>query len=390
MAKQPRPSPRQCATTRGCGFGEFWDDDEALRVAEAKYPNVTAVCQQLRSELREIQRQFVEKVERRLEEAVNMDHMDAMSMKPPRTTPGKQEEFASPSPRILQRFAADLNVRLPKGQYSALSITEKNRDPTDRQSKWASEWLESADSGELDIYTCLGLSNCFSWTPDTRKIMFKAIAVTFLQIVVPMCLLISEFNMGVRAGPADDDLGFRLTGFTLFGYAIFNMYLGASDECRTSLLNMMMHYRTIPMGNWFPLIAGEISNVFTAFVLCFALYSIFTTQTHPPDLILNAVAVNFLGDCDGNFVNNEMKEEAVRNFKEMTEDLFASDQDHAEDPAIETGLVRLIRRVLNLILAAGVVGCTLFLLYPTGSDETGDVIASNMSDINSTLNLSEG
>mmetsp|Transcript_142887 Transcript_142887/g.252242 ORF Transcript_142887/g.252242 Transcript_142887/m.252242 type:complete len:395 (+) Transcript_142887:99-1283(+) len=385
-------SPRSCST-RGCGYWDFFDDDPSMRGAQmsesmkASNPNLIALCKQLRLELRDSQRQFAAEVERRIEEALNLDAVT-------RVKAGRQKPLGG-SPRDLQRFAPDLRLAVPWKKES--NYTALNREPTDEprerrepgamQAKWAAEWLESADDGELDIYTCLGLSNCFSWTPDTRKILLKAIAVTFLQMVVPLCLLIAELNLGVEAGPADGDIGFRLTGFTLYGYAIFSMYQGASDECRTSLLNMMMHYKTIPMGNWLPLVAGEISNVFTAFVLCFALYSIFTTQTNPADLILNAVAVNFLGDCDGNFVNKDMKEDAVKSFKEFTEDLFTNPAAHVDDPSVETKPVKVIRRLLYFILVAGTIGCSLLIAYPdhSGGEDVFMEFLSNMSEVNNTL-----
>ena len=48
--------------------------------------------------------------------------------------------------------------------------------------------------------------------------------VAFLQMLVPFCLLLSEFSSGIELGPAEGDLAFRVTGFTLYGYAVYNMY----------------------------------------------------------------------------------------------------------------------------------------------------------------------
>merc|ERR1719329_185991 len=62
----------------------------------------------------------------------------------------------------------------------------------------STRWLELAESGlELDIYTCLGLSDAFSLTRDTRTIVKDVCFVTALQVIVPALMLALEVQGGL-------------------------------------------------------------------------------------------------------------------------------------------------------------------------------------------------
>lgn len=284
-----------------------------------------------------------------------------------------ENSFALPEREDTGTFIADSDAREP-GNSSYTLLSPPKTALTEAQIAWTAQWLEDVEEGELDVYTCLGLSNCFSWTPDTRRIFMKAVAVASLQMVVPFCLLMTEVHVGIELGPAEGDMGFRLVGFTLFGYAIFNMYNGADGTCRANLLNVMFQYKDIPVGNWLPLVAGEISNVFTALVLTLALYSIFTTQTAPADLIMNAVAVNFLCDCDGSFVDKEMRKDAVATFKKLTNTAFLTKKAYVSDP-FKKGRARLLNEyALYLIAIGGFLGCWCFMIYHAHEGGRRDVI----------------
>jgi len=356
-------------------------------VDEASAPNLIKLHKQMMLELQESQRKFADSqrkfaadMDKKLKKALSDDRTlaEANSKKPKQngkfqiktmwTAWGEtdQVEYTEMTKKTYTSVLRDDgDGLLTLGRESTREIELSGREHTENQLAWVEEWMGHSDAGELDIYTCLALSNCFSWTPDTQRIFAKAVAVTFLQMVVPFCLLLSEFSTGIELGPASGDLAFRVTGFTLYGYAVYNMYGGASDQCRTSLLNLAFHYKDMEAGNWLPLVFGEFSNVFTGVVLVVALYSIFTTQTAPADLILNAVAVNFLGDCDSAFVSEDMKDEAQATFKELTSGLFSDpNNDHVHDPNYETWPAKLSRWSLTFIAVCGIVGCVMFLLLP--------------------------
>lgn len=191
----------------------------------------------------------------------------------------------------------------------------------------------------------------------------NAIAVFLMQLVCPLCLLKYETSHKIELGPAVDGLAFRLVGAICYAYAIYLIYTGADSKCRTLLLNMMFHFKNIHIGRWLPLVFGELTNVFTAIVLVFALYSIFTTQTQPADLILNAVAVNFLCDCDAAFVDREMKADAVETFKTFSREQFTTQESHTEDPFTLMWPTKVSKVAHKFICFAGMLGCTCFLVH---------------------------
>jgi len=377
-------------TQRACTGFAFWDNADHA-VDERNSPNLVKLRDQMRLEIQESQRKFAADMEKRLEQALKADRTQAVvNAKKASNGGGNKMELESSFRTAWWQKVGDTEqveytqmkktyTSLPQqGGNRELALQDESQAGTreigELQQKWIDDWIVMTELGELDIYTCLGLSNCFSWTPDTRKIFLKCVAVTFLQMVVPFCLLMSEFSVGIELGPAEGNLAFRITGFTLYGYAVYNMYAGASDECRTSLMNLAFHYKDMPPGNWLPLVFGEVSNVFTAVVLVIALYSIFTTQTAPADLILNAVAVNFLGDCDGAFVSEDMKDEAVGSFKELTHDLFTDhNNDHVDDPSYSTWPANLSKCALMFVCLAGMAGCICFLIFPTHTGGLRDV-----------------
>jgi len=159
----------------------------------------------------------------------------------------------------------------------------------------------------------------FTWSPDTQKLIFKVTAVTVLQVVIPLIMLFLETSDGLTLKPASTSKGFRIIGSALYLYSVYSMYNNALDECRSHLLQFAFRHK-LEAGIWLPLVLGEFSNVLVSLVLVITLYVIFTHLIQPADLILNAVAVNFLGSVDGEFVNEDMKKDALRNFKSMTKE----------------------------------------------------------------------
>jgi hypothetical protein len=213
--------------------------------------------------------------------------------------------------------------------YTAL--TEGNGNETDAEAEdpnaWIEVWLESAEAGDLDVYTCLGLSNCFTWTPDTRKLLAKSLAVTTMQVVVPCILLVHEFKRGISVIPDAPVGGLRVTGCTLFAYSVYAMYCGAMDECRSLLLKFAFQ-KNLVAGNWVPLVLGEIANVLVAIILVVTMYAVYADMLEPIDFIQTAVAVNFLANVDAEFVNGDMRADALVNFRNMMEEFNKDNVDH--------------------------------------------------------------
>lgn len=232
---------------------------------------------------------------------------------------------------------------------------------------WREDWLHDADSGELDIYTCWGLSNCFNCTPDNSKLILKVIGVSVLQLVVPCILLRVELEHGFSYNPRVPALGFRVMGFALYLYSVWNMYNNSLDECRSELLQWAL-CQGAPSGYWVPMLVGELTNVFVSLILVLTLFVIFVETEDATELIFNAVAVNFLGAVDGEFVDEDMKNAALENFKNLFRD-YGSDEDSTADHRDRTWLQAILESLLTLIAVSGLILSITFLFAPSRGHE---------------------
>lgn len=264
-----------------------------------------------------------------------------------------------------------------QGGYNSLNLQDEDEKPASddpereltkgrcstQMISWHDDWLHSVECGELDIYTCLGLSNAFTFTPDTRKIIAKVIGVCVLQLLVPCILLKVELDAGFSYKPSIPGLGFRMMGCCLYLYSLYSMYNNALDECRSTLLQWAFD-QNVPSGHWLPMMFGEITNVFVSLILVLTLFVIFVDVEHPADLILNAVAVNFLGAVDGEFVDDEMKQDALRNFREVFYE-YGSDMQDNDDRKEHHCLNVVLSVLLTVIVVSGLFLAVVFLLAPS-------------------------
>jgi len=262
------------------------------------------------------------------------------------------------------------------GEYAPLKLEDDEEGTelcrgkcSDKMREWHDEWLHSVECGELDIYTCLGLSNAHSWTEDTRKLIGKVLGVCVLQMVVPCILLDVELSRGFTLQPTVSGMGFRLMGASLYLYSLYNMYNNALDQCRSSLLQWAVD-QNVPSGYWSPMMVGELTNVFVSLILVLTLFVIFVATEHPADLILNAVAVNFLGAVDGEFVTDDMKQDALRNFKSLFYE-WGSDQDDQKRKE-HTFLHTFLNVMLFIIVISGLCLSIVFLVAPSPSPEKSE------------------
>jgi hypothetical protein len=177
------------------------------------------------------------------------------------------------------------------------------------------EWMTAAENGELEIFTCLAISNGCTWSRETRRLFNSICLVLVLQIGIPAMLLsnnIERFN----GKPSNDGHAFRISGTILYLYSIRHMYHNAFDECRSMFLNLAFK-RDLPIGYVWPAIAGELVNSFVGFGLTAALFVIFCNTTKVEGLVLNAVGVNFLGSIDTEFASPEFIKVGVDTFQEL-------------------------------------------------------------------------
>lgn len=229
--------------------------------------------------------------------------------------------------------------------------------------EWHDNWLNSVELGELDIYTCLGLSNAFTFTADTRKVIAKVIGVVVLQVLVPIILLKVELDAGFSYKPLIPGVGFRTMGCCLYLYSLYSMYNNALDECRSSLLQWGID-QNIPPGQWLPLMFGELTNVFVSLILVLTLFVIFVDVEHPADLILNAVAVNFLGAVDGEFVDEDMKQDALTNFRQVFYE-FGGEKEESDEAKDQHVMNIVLNAMLTFIVCSGLLLSMVFFFAPS-------------------------
>lgn len=231
---------------------------------------------------------------------------------------------------------------------------------------WHDKWMHSVECGELDIYTCLGLSDMFSFGEDTRRILCKVISCCVLQLVVPVILLYVELDEGFSYQPKLSDSGFRVMGVCLYLYSLYSMYNNALDECRSDLLTFAFAQK-VPSGYWLPMLIGELINVFVSLILVMSLFVIFVGTTHPADLILNAVAVNFLGAIDGEFVSDVMQDDALTNFKQLFYEYGADGDIEAKPGPRRRMLFAALSIMMGTIKYGGLFLSFVFLVAPSPS-----------------------
>merc|ERR1711865_35475 len=164
--------------------------------------------------------------------------------------------------------------------------------------------------------------------------------------------------------PKRSGIDFRIMGCCLYMYSLYSMYNNALDECRSRLLQWAVD-QEVPAGYWVPMMVGEITNVFVSLILVLTLFVIFVSTDAPTDLILNAVAVNFLGAVDGEFVDTEMRADALTNFKDLFYE-YGSDKENAqEEDFFHKAISMALNGLLRFIVVSGLTLSVVFLLSPS-------------------------
>lgn len=216
----------------------------------------------------------------------------------------RQDEVNTPSRRSVASRPSTPGARKSKMNR----MVEKEADRISR-------WLDLAARGEMCAYTCFGLQcGARPWSRSVLDLIPVMITLLSLQVAVPGLLLVSvmrEFRMFAQVQTQE----FRIIGFILYLYSLRNMYHGALDECRKSFLDLAFHYN-LSWGYILPMLLGEVVNSFAAFSLSVTLFLVFCNSWHPQDLIINCIAINFIGSVDTEFTDDEMMKRALLTFNE--------------------------------------------------------------------------
>lgn len=180
---------------------------------------------------------------------------------------------------------------------------------------------ELTEQGHLDIYTCMGLSiGRKGLSLDSLRLVPKIMTVFAMQVVMPILLLFCSIESAkTHLGEDTHNRAFRVIGGMLLLYALWFIYDNSIDECRYVLIEWAVGTNLKPSYVW-PVLLGEFLNVLTACILVVVLFLIFLSQSTPQDLLLNCLAINFVGSVDNEFVQEEAKDDAAKNFQDSVED----------------------------------------------------------------------
>jgi len=223
----------------------------------------------------------------------------------------------------LRRKAAPMGVTHGSHARSPRPVGENGieKEPKEYGGLDRALWLNAAENGELDVYTCLALSNASTFTPDTQRLVSKIIGCLLIQMLVPALLLLIEVETmegkGFSVKPINHQWKFRLIGGCMLLYSLNHMYQNCLDECRAMMLEFALSMG-LTYGYCWPLLLGEIANLIVGAILVITMYISFINTEDGTELVLNAVAFNFLGGVDAEFVDSKSHADACRNFKDIT------------------------------------------------------------------------
>lgn len=200
-------------------------------------------------------------------------------------------------------------------------------------------WIDMAEKRQLDVYTCMALRKDHSEdktifrarTGDLshhtgylqpqaedesdNSIRWTCLALIGLQVVVPL-LMIAHQLRNLPTFATDAQFEFRVVGFILYLYSIRSMYMNTKSECRTIYLEVCFEYN-LPWHNVWPAVLGEVVNAFAAFTLTVTLFTVFCSCAKVQDLVVNCIAINFIGSVDNEFTSDVMKDVAIDNFHKI-------------------------------------------------------------------------
>jgi hypothetical protein len=184
---------------------------------------------------------------------------------------------------------------------------------------WEEEFGTYTEEANLEIYTVFALSCGLHgfWHKRTLKKALAIVCCLLMQLLVPFMMMTFRFDE-FRAEHPTHDWRFRTTGFFVYLYSLKNMVENANDPSRECLMNIAVHY-PLPWRYVWTVVLGEVVNTFVSVAMMLTLFVNFLGQTHPADLVINAVSLNFLGNFDNEVVYQEWLAEANDDFDVVVE-----------------------------------------------------------------------
>merc|ERR1711862_383630 len=97
-------------------------------------------------------------------------------------------------------------------------------------------------------------------------------------------------------------------------YSVWNMYDNSTDECRTMYLQLSRAER-LPVRFVGLAMLGEFINTFCGFAMTVTLFTVFCLSLDPFNLVINCIAINFLGTVDNEFMDDDLKKGALHDLR---------------------------------------------------------------------------
>lgn len=222
------------------------------------------------------------------------------------------------SPRVSARQLVN------RSSYESISVIDDaendESDDSARSSRGGEiqEFQQLAEMGELDFYTCVALEvglEGFQSKTIFMHLVRRLPVLVALQFIVPICLV--SFQMKLFEPAADDtEWEFRVIGFIVYLYSVWNMYDGSFDECRTVYLELA-YENDLPLRFTWVAFIGEFINAFTGFALVLTLFTVFVLSVDPFNLVINSLAINYLGNVDNEFTDETLKVASIKRFEKL-------------------------------------------------------------------------
>lgn len=202
-----------------------------------------------------------------------------------------------------------------EGACMFIDMVESPRDMKDVS---VEAWKAICEKGELDLYTCFGLS-LGRHQLDKRPLRYvpRLAVLVCLQILLGVLFITYQADRGMQFYTTEQGWTFRMVGGMLFLYSCWRLHESMFDDCREWVLTLMWSPSVKSVSGWYlwPVVAGDFVNTFVSYIMMFTLFLIFCKSTRPQDLLINCVAINFVADIDNQLVQDYDHKEATENFQ---------------------------------------------------------------------------
>lgn len=227
-----------------------------------------------------------------------------------------------------------------------------------------------AQTGELDIYTCMGLSSGENGPtgPRTKAFLPVVFMLIVMQMVLPF-LLAAYVGQTFRWYAIEQDILYRLIGLILYLYSVVHLYNSALDDCRTMFLQIAVGHNVSP-AYVLPMLFGEFLNALTSLTLTVTLFVIFCSCHSAHHLLIHCVAINFVLSIDNEWTSEEMRQNALVDFESFKNKI--PDMEFQEDRHTKTKKLEIVVHYLcTLIRVAGtlVLGACLGIVFLLGNQQ---------------------